>query len=243
MRSFSLSYYGMTVAHIGIAVFVIGVTIVKGYGVEKDVRMAPGDTVELAGYSFRFVGVREVEGPNYVAARAAIEVTRNGSRVGTLLPREARYTRSQQTPMTEAAIDSGLIRDLYVALGDDVDGGAWVVRVQHKPFVMWIWLGCIIMALGGVLAVADRRYRIATSRARLLREPERRSRRCTCAWRIEGMSTEAVSKSPPLGRYLLLASFVVARPSARRRTQAQSARSAFAAHRQACAGVHAAAAS
>jgi cytochrome c-type biogenesis protein CcmF len=159
LRASSLSYYGMLVAHIGVAVFVVGVTLVKGYGQEKDVRMDVGETVELAGYVFRFGGVREVQGPNYTAARATIEVSRNGKPVKTMYP-EKRIYLVQQNPMTEAAIDTGFTRDLYIALGESVQGSAWIVRVQHKPFVLWIWLGAVIMAIGGVLAASDRRYRI-----------------------------------------------------------------------------------
>jgi len=160
LRASSLSYYGMCVAHLGVAAFVVGVTLVNGYGQEKDVRMDVGETVELAGYVFRFGGVREVEGPNYVAARATIEVSRGGKPLPTLYPEKRMYL-VQQNPMTEAAIDTGFTRDLYVALGEAVQGSAWVVRVQHKPFVLWIWLGCVIMAIGGILAASDRRYRIA----------------------------------------------------------------------------------
>jgi cytochrome c-type biogenesis protein CcmF len=165
LRASSLSYYGMLLAHIGVAVFVVGVTLVRGYGTEKDVRMEPGQTVELAGYTFRFAGIGEIDGPNYVAARATIEVTRNGKHEKTLYP-EKRVYNVQQMPMTEAAIDSGFTRDLYVALGEAVTPTAWVVRVQHKPFVDWIWLGCVIMAIGGIFAAADRRYRVATRAAR-----------------------------------------------------------------------------
>jgi len=165
LRASSLSYYGMVLAHIGVAVFVVGVTLVRGYGTEKDVRMEPGQTVELAGYTFRFAGIGEIDGPNYVAARATIEVTRNGKHEKTLYP-EKRVYNVQQMPMTEAAIDSGFTRDLYVALGEAVTPTAWVVRVQHKPFVDWIWFGCVIMAIGGIFAAADRRYRVAARAAR-----------------------------------------------------------------------------
>jgi cytochrome c-type biogenesis protein CcmF len=160
LRASSLSYYGMLLAHLGVAVFVVGVTMVRGYGSEKDVRIEPGETVELSGYVFRLAGVGEVNGPNYVAARGTIEVTRDGKRVATLYPEKRVYT-VQQMPMTEAAIDSGFTRDLYVALGEAVSPTAWILRVWVKPFIDWIWGGCVIMALGGFLAVADRRYRIA----------------------------------------------------------------------------------
>ena len=160
LRASSLSYYGMLVAHLGVAVFVVGVTMVRGYGSEKDVRMEPGETVELAGYVFRFGGAVEIEGPNYTAARGTIEVTRDGKAVATMHPEKRVYT-VQQMPMTEAAIDTGLTRDLYVAMGEAVSPKAWIIRVWVKPYVDWIWGGCVIMALGGLLAAADRRYRIA----------------------------------------------------------------------------------
>jgi cytochrome c-type biogenesis protein CcmF len=107
--------------------------------------------------------VRDLQGPNYVAAQGLVEVTRDGKPVATMRP-EKRVYRVQQNPMTEAAIDTGFTRDLYVSLGEPVDGGAWIVRVYFKPFVDWIWGGCVLMALGGLLAASDRRYR-ATRRA------------------------------------------------------------------------------
>jgi len=159
LRGSSRSFYGMIAAHVGVAVFIIGVTLVKGYGTEKDVRMEQGDTTELAGYVFVLRGMTEVQGANYVAARAAIDVTRNGAHLTTLHPEKRVYT-VQRMPMTEAAIDTGFGRDLYVALGESVSDTAWVVRVQYKPFVDWIWGGCVIMALGGLLAASDKRYRV-----------------------------------------------------------------------------------
>ncbi|MBX9812130.1 MAG: heme lyase CcmF/NrfE family subunit [Burkholderiales bacterium] len=163
LRGTPRAYYGMLLAHLGVAVFVVGVTLVKGYESEKDVRMEPGDTVEVGGYTFRLAGVTEVPGPNYVAVRATMQVSRNGSSVTTLYP-EKRVYRVQQMPMTEAAIDTGFTRDLYVSLGDSIGETAWLVRVQHKPFVDWIWGGCVLMALGGLLAASDRRYRVAVRR-------------------------------------------------------------------------------
>src|SRR6266513_2090235 len=159
LSSVPRSTYGMLLAHFGVAVFVVGVPLVKGYETEKDVRMEPGDTVEAGGYTFRFDGVRDVQGPNYVAGRGQIAVTRDGRPVTTLYPEKRLYT-VQNMPMTEAAIDPGPTRDLYVSLGDPFDDGSWLVKVQHKPFVDWIWSGCIIMALGGLLAASDRRYRV-----------------------------------------------------------------------------------
>ncbi|MBI3937483.1 MAG: heme lyase CcmF/NrfE family subunit [Betaproteobacteria bacterium] len=156
----SRTFYGMVLAHVGMAVFVVGVTLVKGYESEKDVRMETGDTVEIGGYTFRFDGVAQVAGPNYKAARATMQVTKNGKSVVTLYP-EKRIYAVQPNPMTEAAIDPGFTRDLYVALGDELNPTTWVVRVHHKPFVSWIWGGWLLMALGGLLAASDRRYRVA----------------------------------------------------------------------------------
>jgi cytochrome c-type biogenesis protein CcmF len=157
-------YWGMTLAHLGVAVFIVGVTLVKGYETERDVRMAVGDTVTVGRYTFRFDGVRDVAGPNYNASRAAVDVSRDGKSIETLYP-EKRVYLAQQMPMTEAAIDSGLLGDIYVSLGDPVGDGSWAVRVYDKPFVNWIWFGCILMALGGVLALSDRRYRVGPARA------------------------------------------------------------------------------
>jgi cytochrome c-type biogenesis protein CcmF len=155
----SRAYLGMVVAHLGVAVFVVGVTLVKSYESDQDAKMRPGDAIELAGYRFRLDDVRDVKGPNYVAARATVSVTRNGRPVTVMRPEKRLYT-VQRMPMTEAAIAPGVTRDLYVSLGDELDGGAWLVKVQHKPFVDWIWGGCVIMALGGLLAASDRRYRV-----------------------------------------------------------------------------------
>jgi cytochrome c-type biogenesis protein CcmF len=141
-------------------VFIVGVTLVRGYEVEKDVRMSPGDTVAAGGYQFRLDGLEQVKGPNYDATRGVISVTRNERPVATLHP-EKRFFTVQQMPMTEAAIDTGLARDLYVSLGEPLKDGAWVVRVYYKPFVSWIWGGAFLMALGGIIAVTDRRYRLA----------------------------------------------------------------------------------
>ena len=164
LRNTPRATYGMLLAHFGVAVFVVGVTLVKGYESERDVRMEPGDIVELGGYTFRLDGVRDVRGPNYVAARAQIQVSRGGRAVTVLYPEKRIYT-VQNMPMTEAAIDPGFTRDLYVSLGDSVSATAWIVRVQHKPFVDWIWGGCLLMALGGAIAASDRRYRVAATRS------------------------------------------------------------------------------
>src|SRR5690349_10058113 len=155
----SRAYLGMVVAHLGVAVFVVGVTFVKSYESDKDANMKPGDVVELAGYAFRLDDVTNQRGPNYIAARAKVTVTRNGKPETVLYPEKRLYV-VQNMPMTEAAIQPGLTRDLYVSLGDPLENGAWLVKVQHKPFIDWIWGGCLIMALGGLLAAADRRYRV-----------------------------------------------------------------------------------
>ena len=158
------AYYGMLLAHLGIAVFIIGVTGVKSFETERDVRMDVGDTVNVGGYDFRFQGVRDVQGPNYTAAQGVIEVRRNGKFIEVLHPEKRLYT-VQQAPMTEAAIDSGVLGDLYVSLGEPVaDTGAWAVRLYDKPMVTWIWGGCVLMALGGFMALIDRRYRVQFAR-------------------------------------------------------------------------------
>jgi cytochrome c-type biogenesis protein CcmF len=153
------AHYGMVVAHIGVAAFVVGVTLVKGYGREEDAKMKPGDTLAVGEYVFRLDGVKPVDGPNYRAAQATVTVLHDGRPYRVLRPERRRYTVQEQT-MTEAAIDTGLARDLYVSLGDPLEGGAWLVKAQVKPFVDWIWGGCLIMAIGGLLAASDRRYRV-----------------------------------------------------------------------------------
>ncbi len=155
----SRSYYSMHLAHLGIAVFIIGVTLVNGYETEKDVRMEIGSIVEMGGYTFRFNGATPVSGPNYQAMRGDIEVLRNGEKIRVMQPEKRTYNASGMA-MTEPAIDTGFLRDLYVALGEPLEDGAWVVRVYHKPFVDWIWFGCLLMAFGGIVAVSDRRYRL-----------------------------------------------------------------------------------
>lgn len=157
----SRSYYGMHAAHLGIAVFIIGVALVGGYETEKDVRMDIGDTVEVGGYTFRFNGVKKGPGPNYMADIGSVDVLRNGEKIRVLEPEKRVYNASGMA-MTEAAIDTGIFRDLYVALGEPLENGAWIVRAYHKPFVDWIWFGCMLMAFGGGLAISDRRYRLSS---------------------------------------------------------------------------------
>ncbi len=162
-------YWGMILAHLGVAVFITGVTLVKGYETERDVKMSPGDTVSISSYTFRFEGLAETVGPNYRAARASFDVQKDGRSIRKLMP-EKRVYNAQGMPMTEAAIDTGPFGDLYVSLGEPIEGagGAWAVRVYVKPFVTWIWGGCILMALGGLVALSDRRYRLASRRERIV---------------------------------------------------------------------------
>lgn len=155
-------FYGMHLAHIGIAVFVVGVTMVSSFQEEKDVKMAPGDTVHVAGHSFTFNGTRAVQGPNYMAARGDFDLAVNGQFKRKMYPEKRNYASSAM-PMTEASIDAGFLRDVYVSLGEPIDHdrpeAEWAVRVYYKPFVDWIWGGCFIMAMGGLLSMLDRRYR------------------------------------------------------------------------------------
>ncbi|QDP00575.1 heme lyase CcmF/NrfE family subunit [Thalassotalea sp. PS06] len=157
-KRISLSHLGMAIAHIGVAVSIVGVTIVSNYEQEHNVRMEVGTTADIAGYQFTFDGVKNVEGPNYSAEQGQILVSQDGDVIALLQP-ERRTYRVQTMGMTEAGIDPGLFRDLYVALGDPLPGNAWAVRVHYKPFVRWIWLGAIFMGLGGLFAMADKRYR------------------------------------------------------------------------------------
>jgi cytochrome c-type biogenesis protein CcmF len=157
------AYWGMVIAHFGLALFITGVTMVKGFEVEQDVRMNVGETATLGGYTFRFDGTEQYKGPNYIAARGSIHVSQDGRDVTVMYPEKRRYTVQNQT-MTEAAISPGFLRDLYVSLGEPLEGGAWSVRLYHKPFIDWIWGGCLVMAVGGVLAISDRRYRLAWRR-------------------------------------------------------------------------------
>jgi cytochrome c-type biogenesis protein CcmF len=157
------AYWGMVVAHCGVALFIVGVTMVKGFEVEQDVRMNVGETAMIGGYTFRFDGTEQINGPNYIAARGTFHVSQDGREVTVMYPEKRRYFVQNQT-MTEAAISPGLLRDLYVSLGEPLEGGAWSVRLYHKPFIDWIWGGCLVMAAGGILAVSDRRYRLAWRR-------------------------------------------------------------------------------
>ena len=152
-------FYGMTLAHIGFAVAVIGVTLTSLHSVDIHKRMAPGDAVEFADYRFELARIHRLQGPNYAATEAVVKVLKGGAEVTTLRTQKRVYT-VRDMPMTEAGIESGLTRDLYVSLGEPLDDTAWSIRIYHKPFVFWLWLGAALMAVGGLLAATDRRYRL-----------------------------------------------------------------------------------
>ncbi|MDG1942848.1 MAG: heme lyase CcmF/NrfE family subunit [Halioglobus sp.] len=158
-RRLTPGYCGMVIAHLGFAACVTGVVATSQYSVEHDLKMRPGDVRDLAGYDFRFIDVMQVDGPNFVAEEARFEVTRDGVPVAIMMPQKRRYLASGSV-MTEAAIDAGLFRDLYVAMGEPVgSGGAWAMRLHYKPMVRWMWLGAILMAAGALTAALDKRYR------------------------------------------------------------------------------------
>jgi cytochrome c-type biogenesis protein CcmF len=166
----SPSYYGMLLAHVGVGVFVIGVTLVKGYQIERDVRLDVGQSAAAGDYEFKFLGVTPGPGPNYQALTGTVEVRKDGRLIETLKPEKRIYNASGQA-MTIAAIDTRVLGDIYVSLGEPVSSagaddiaGPWSVRIYLKPFIDWIWMGAFLMALGGFVAVSDRRYRLAVKR-------------------------------------------------------------------------------
>jgi cytochrome c-type biogenesis protein CcmF len=159
----------MVLAHMGVAAFVIGVTMVKSYEVEKDLVMKQGQTVEIGqGWRLTFIGVDRVNGPNYVAQHGVFELTEGGGQVIYLLEPQKRMYQAGRQVMTEASINYGVFRDIYVSLGDPVENKptdsvadlSWGVRVYMKPFMIWVWLACVMMALGGFVTVLDKRYRL-----------------------------------------------------------------------------------
>ena len=165
MKRIPRSVFGMTMAHLGIGVFVIGVTFTSIYSIEKDLRMTPGETYQISNYVFRFDGVEKSNGPNYTADRGKITVLEQQQIVASLSP-EKRVYLVQQMPMTEASIDAGVTRDLYVALGEPLeDGKSWAVRLYYKPYIRWIWFGGLIMVIGGLLSATDKRYRKIAGRS------------------------------------------------------------------------------
>jgi cytochrome c-type biogenesis protein CcmF len=168
----SRSYYGMHFAHVGVAVFIAGVSVVTSYQTERDVKMNVGDTVSVGGYLFQLKKLSRVQGSNYEGLRADIEVSKgNGPPFETMYPEKRAFTASGNVT-SETAIDRSVWRDLYLSLGEEVEGGAWTVRVYHKPLVNWIWGGALLMAIGGAFAVTDRRYALAKKQSR---EPVKKS--------------------------------------------------------------------
>ena len=162
-RGLSAGVYGMVIAHMGIGVFVIGVTLSSAFSVERDVHMKPGESIEINDYVFRLETVKPTTGPNYNSDMGTVTVSKDGELIATLYPEKRTYF-VQTMPMTEASIDSGLFRDLYVALAEQREDGGYAMRVYHKPFQMWIWLGTLFMALGGLFAAIDRRYSASARR-------------------------------------------------------------------------------
>ncbi|HSQ70248.1 MAG TPA: heme lyase CcmF/NrfE family subunit [Steroidobacteraceae bacterium] len=157
-QSLSRGVLGMTLAHIGVGLFAIGVTVTQMYRIETDIALKPGESVTMQGYDFAFNSTRMVKGPNYDAIEAEVVITRAGREVATLHPQKRVY-RVQRSPMTESGIEVDWNRDLFVAMGEDLGGGAWSMRIQYKPMVRFIWFGALVMAIGGLVAVSDRRYR------------------------------------------------------------------------------------
>jgi cytochrome c-type biogenesis protein CcmF len=159
LRGYPRSMLGMSVAHFGVAVFAIGVGVTSAFSIERDVSMLPGETSEIAGYEFEFRGTRSVEGPNYSAVEGEVAISRGGDEIATLTPQKRVY-RVQRSPMTESGIHARLSRDLYAALGEPLGGEAWSLRMQYKPLIRLVWLGALLMAFGGLIAMSDRRYRV-----------------------------------------------------------------------------------
>ncbi len=158
--SLSRAYWGMMVAHLGVAVFIVGVSMVMTYSLERDVTMTPGHEVSVGEYNFKFDKVETgIRGPNFIADKGFFTVTKGQKTIAELTPEKRKYFSSEM-PMTESSIDSSITGDLYVSMGAQTADGAWIVRAYDKPYVTWIWWGCIIMSLGALLAMFDKRYRI-----------------------------------------------------------------------------------
>lgn len=163
------SWWGMLAAHLGIGVFVFGVTFATGFEAKRELTLAVGQSVQVGGFDFRLQGLSSAAGPNYDAQRGHVVVSRDGVPVDELFPEKRRY-RAQEMPLSQASIHTGLQRDLFVALGEAVGDTAWTVRIQVKPYMAWIWIGCVLMAIGGFLALADRRYRTVVAASRRTRQ-------------------------------------------------------------------------
>jgi cytochrome c-type biogenesis protein CcmF len=157
-HSLSAGVLGMCIAHFGLAMFILGATTVESYKQEKDLSLRPGQSTEVAGFTFTMNSLRDVAGPNYEAVESEVVISRNGRELATLHPQKRVY-RVQKNAMTEAGIDAGWNRDLFVAMGEPLGDGAWSLRLQYKPMVRFIWLGALVIAIGGLIAVFDRRYR------------------------------------------------------------------------------------
>ena len=168
--------YGMSIAHFGIGIFVVGVTFVSAFEQVKEIPMQVGQKIEMAGYMFELGGVEDIQGPNYSSKQATVNVYKNNRLVAKLLPEKRTYL-VQKSPMTEAGIDTGFLRDVYVALGEEIDGNAWGMRLYYKPFIQWIWMGALLMAFGGLLAAFDRRYRLKLKREKQSAVPSSRKQR------------------------------------------------------------------
>jgi len=167
LRNTPRGFYGMTFAHMGVGVFVMGITITSLYSTEKDIRLVQGDSYDIGEYSFVLNSVESVKGPNYQATEGRFTALYQGQEISQLRSQKRLYNAGGM-PMTEAGIDAGLWRDLYVSLGEELDAnGAWSVRIYHKPFIRWIWLGALIMAIGGLFAATDKRYRKAIKDVRV----------------------------------------------------------------------------
>lgn len=159
LKTFGPAFNGMLLAHFGLAIFIIGVTMVKGYEREHDITMIDGETTVINDYDFRFDGIKPLKGPNYIAKQGQFYVSKDGKEIAMLTP-EKRYYPVQGAVMTEASISINPVRDIYISLGEELEEGGWSIRVYFKPFVQWIWLGCLLMGLGGILTMTDKRYRL-----------------------------------------------------------------------------------
>ncbi len=162
LKTFGPAYNGMLLAHFGLAIFIVGVTMVKGYEREHDITMQSGETKVINGYDFKFEGILPIRGPNYVAKQGQFYVSKEGKPVALLTP-EKRLYPVQGAVMTEASISINPVRDIYISLGEELEEGGWSIRVYFKPFVQWIWLGCVFMGMGGILTMTDKRYRLKKS--------------------------------------------------------------------------------
>jgi cytochrome c-type biogenesis protein CcmF len=165
-KRYPLEMAGMLFAHVGVGVFIAGAILTRSLSIEQDVALSPGETVHVGAYDFRFKGVAETQGPNWLAQQGTVDVSKDGNPVVTLHPQKRTYPRGQV--QTEATIHPGVFRDLYVSLGDPLGNGSWAVRVYDKPFVRWIWGGGLLMMVGGFCAAADKRFRVRTE----VRQPE-----------------------------------------------------------------------